>query len=104
MTTASYFFVHTFGILPILQYLCSKVKQTITNMQRIHLSLLLLLAICASSAHAQRHEILNPRIATLQVVAGTNWQAMPITHLGGLPIHIYFYYMTHDYLRYTYKI
>lgn len=73
-------------------------------MQRIHLSLILLLAFCASSVHAQRHEILNPRIATLQVVAGTNWQAMPITQLGGLPIHIDFDDMTHDYHRYTYKI
>ncbi len=44
------------------------------------------------------------RIATLQVVAGTNWQAMPITQLGGLPIHIDFDDMTHDYHRYTYKI
>ena len=67
-------------------------------MQRIHLSTIFLLALCTSTADAQRHEILNPRIATLQVVAGTNWQSMPITQLGGLPIHIDFDDMTHDYI------
>lgn len=53
---------------------------------------------------AQRSEILNPRISTLQVVAGNNWQSMPVTQLHGDAIHIAFDDMTHDYHRYTYKI
>lgn len=53
---------------------------------------------------AQRHETYNQRIATLQVVAGTDWLNMPITQLGGKPINIDFDDLTHDYHRYTYKI
>lgn len=52
---------------------------------------------------AQRHEVYNQRIASLQVVAGQQWQSMPIAVLGE-PIHIDFDDMTHDYERYYYKV
>lgn len=55
-------------------------------------------------ALAQRSEILNSRISTLQVVAGDNWQSMPVATLNGDPIHIAFDDLTHEYHRYTYKI
>ena len=53
---------------------------------------------------AQHNIIHNKRIASLQVVAGTDWLSMPITQLGGNAINIDFDDMTHDYHRYTYKI
>ena len=68
------------------------------------LTLHILLALAALPSRAQRHEIYCQRIATLQVVAGTDWQALPITLLNGQPIHIDFDDMTHDYHRYTYRI
>lgn len=54
---------------------------------------------------AQRHEIFNPRISTLQVVAGNDWLSLPIIKLNqGEQIHIDFDDMTHDYHRYVYKL
>ena len=73
------------------------------SMKKI-LTLHILLALAALPSRAQRHEIYSQRIATLQVVAGTDWQALPITLLNGQPIHIDFDDMTHDYHRYTYRI
>ena len=73
------------------------------SMKKI-LTLHILLALAALPSRAQRHEIYCQRIATLQVVAGTDWQALPITLLNGQPIHIDFDDMTHDYHRYTYRI
>lgn len=67
----------------------------------------LLLAIATSIAFtslAQRHEILSPDIASLQVMAGTNWRSPAITTLDGEPINISFDELSHDYHRYTYKI
>lgn len=69
--------------------------------QGLVVSLLLFLPMLA---RAQRSEILNPRIASLQVVAGNDWQSMPVVALNGDPIHIAFDDMTHEYHRYTYKI
>ena len=57
-----------------------------------------------TQAWSQRHEILNSRIATLQVVAGDDWLSPPVTQLGGAPIHISFDDLTHEYHRYTYKV
>ena len=68
---------------------------------------LLILAIwllTASSAVAQRHEIFNDRIATVQVVAGNDWLSPPVAFLGGTPINISFDDLTHEYHRYTYKV
>jgi len=66
--------------------------------------LLLAFAVLASEGKAQYSSIINPRIATLQVVAGDNWLTMPVTTLHGDAMHISFDDMTHDYHRYTYKI
>ena len=55
--------------------------------------------------NAQRHIIHNDRIASLQVVAGENWFAMPVIDLNGdVPIRVAFDDMTHEYHRYTYSI
>ena len=56
------------------------------------------------AAQAQRNEIYNPNIASLQVMAGSDWRNLPITQLGGNAIHIDFDELSHDYHRYTYKI
>lgn len=63
-----------------------------------------LLFLFTYPAWAQQHEIFNQRIRTLQVVGGTNWLSLPVSSLGGEPIHIDFDDMTHDYHRYSYKI
>lgn len=59
---------------------------------------------CLASAQAQRHEIYNPNIASLQVMAGSDWRSLPIAQLGGTPIRIDFDELSHDNHRYTYKI
>ena len=57
---------------------------------------------------AQRNEIYNDRIASLQVVAGENWLLPPIIKLHSMSdanyIHISFDDLTHVYHRYTYTI
>lgn len=54
---------------------------------------------------AQRHEILNDRIATLQVTPGDDWLSQPIITLGGgVPIVISFDDLTHEYHRYVYRV
>lgn len=54
---------------------------------------------------AQRNRILNPDIASLQVVAGNNWISMPVIALGeGVPVNIAFDDLTHEYRRYAYKV
>ena len=60
--------------------------------------------MCFVSASAQRHEIYNSRIATLQVVAGDDWLSPPVTTLGGQPVYISFDDLTHEYHRYTYTL
>jgi len=56
-------------------------------------------------ARAQRNEILNDRIASLQVTAGDDWLEMPVVALGGQTgITIAFDDLTHEYHRYCYKI
>ena len=53
----------------------------------------------------QRNEILNDRIASLQVVAGDDWLSMPVVPLdGSTPINISFDDLTHDYIRYCYRL
>ena len=63
----------------------------------------LLFFVLATNVQAQRHEILSPRIASLQVMAGNKWMDMPVAELGG-NIHIDFDDLTHEYTRYTYRI
>ena len=62
------------------------------------------LACQSITAMAQRSEIYNDRIATLQVVVGNDWQSLPVTTLNGDAIHISFDDMTHDYHRYAYRV
>ena len=69
----------------------------------------MMLAFCISlAAKAQRNEIYNDRIATLQVVAGDNWLMPPVIKLNGFSdanvINISFDDLTHVYHRYTYTI
>ena len=64
----------------------------------------ILFAAVPQTGKAQYNTIHNSRIASLQVVSGTDWLSMPITQLGGNAINIDFDDMTHDYHRYTYKI
>ena len=62
------------------------------------------LCLVTGTIVAQRNEIFNERIATVQVVAGDDWLSPPVTNLYGNPIHISFDDLTHEYHRYTYKI
>ena len=62
----------------------------------------LLFFVLATNVQAQRHEILSPRIASLQVMAGNHWMDMPVAEIGG-NIHIDFDDLTHEYTRYTYR-
>ncbi len=72
------------------------------GMRKVFLLLFMVMATCL---HAQRNEIFDPRIASLQVVAGSRWQSLPVVMLGsGEAIHIAFDDLTHTYHRYTYRI
>ena len=55
-------------------------------------------------ARAQRHEILNDRIQSLQVIADDDAMTLPIIELGRGHIDIDFDDMTHEYRRYAYRI
>lgn len=70
--------------------------------------IMLLMAVCGISAKAQTNEIYDKGIASLQVVAGQQWLALPVIKLGGHSpndrLYISFDDLTHSYRRYTYKI
>ena len=67
--------------------------------------LLIPLLLLSMTAGAQRNEIFNSRIASLQVVAGTDWLSPPVIQLhGGVPVDISFDDLTHEYHRYVYRI
>ncbi len=54
---------------------------------------------------AQRHIAYTDQIASLQVVAGTRWQQMPIIRLNGNePINISFDWLSHSYRRLSYTV
>ena len=72
--------------------------------EKAHFLLIVLGLLMPLAMTAQRHEIFNDRIASLQVVSGNNWLSPPVTTLGGAPIHISFDDQTHDYHRYTYRL
>ena len=72
-------------------------------MKKVYIILLYFLSII--SANAQRNEVFNERIASLQVMAGDDWQHMPVITLGGrVPINIDFDDLTHEYHRYVYRL
>ena len=68
----------------------------------------LLIYIYAVSGYAQRNEIYDSRIASLQVVAGVDRLSLPVVRLGSNNpkdvINISFDDLTHTYHRYTYAI
>lgn len=72
-------------------------------MKRLALGCLLLILVTTVSG--QRNEVFSNRIASLQVMAGDRWMALPIVQLNGSePICIDFDDLTHEYHRYTYKV
>ena len=74
------------------------------NLTRIALLLSLFLSAHAT-ALAQRHEIFDSRVASLQVTAGDDWMSIPVVTLGGeVPILISFDDLTHEYHRYVYRV
>lgn len=72
------------------------------------LLLLTLMAACTATAQAQRNEIYDRGIASLQVVSGQQWLSLPVIRLGSHSpndrLNISFDDLTHAYRRYTYKI
>lgn len=70
-------------------------------------SLLFSAAFCFFSlaSYGQRNEILAPNIATLQVMAGEDWQSMPVIKLNDdTPVNISFDELSHTYHRFSYSI
>nr|MBP7472798.1 DUF5103 domain-containing protein [Prevotella sp.] len=79
------------------------VLQRIVSCQRI-LLFLSLIGICCN-INAQRNEIFNENISSLQVVGGTKWTTIPIINLNGNEkINISFDELSHEYHRYSYSI
>ena len=74
-------------------------------MRPLRFTLFMLCLWLSLAGWAQRNRILNPDIASLQVVAGNNWLSMPVIGLGeGVPVNIAFDDLTHEYRRYAYKV
>lgn len=64
-----------------------------------------LVLICNLNICAQRNEILDKNIASLQVVANNDWLSLPIITLNSNDfVNISFDDLTHEYHRYCYKI
>ena len=69
-----------------------------------YLTLYILLAVTTIIC-AQKNEIYDPNISTLQVVAGDRWLSMPVIRLNqDEVINIGFDDLTHEYRRFTYTI
>ena len=74
-------------------------------MRPLRFTLFMLCLWLSLAGWSQRNRILNPDIASLQVVAGNNWLSMPVIDLGeGVPANIAFDDLTHEYRRYAYKV
>ena len=74
-------------------------------MRPLRFALFMLCLWLSLAGWAQRNRILNPDIASLQVVTGNNWLSMPVIDLGeGVPVNIAFDDLTHEYRRYAYKV
>ena len=74
-------------------------------MRPLRLLIFMLCLWLSVAGRAQRNRILNPDIASLQVVAGNNWLSIPVIDLGeGVPVNIAFDDLTHEYRRYAYKV
>lgn len=69
-----------------------------------YITMLILLAF-TTIVCAQKNEIYDPNISTLQVVAGDRWLSMPVIRLNqDEVINIGFDDLTHEYRRFTYTI
>lgn len=69
------------------------------------LLMILFLSMYSLLLPAQRHEIFQDNIASLQVKAGYDWMSLPIINLHDKkPINIDFDDLTHEYHRYLYKV
>lgn len=62
------------------------------------------LTLGSIAATAQRHEILDPNIRSLQVIADNDWRRMPIIGLRGGQLSVSFDDLTHEYHRYAYRL
>ena len=97
-------------ICAVSDYFVSLQKQAQSNHPTMNLikqlTISLTAALLPACVQSQRHEILNERIASLQVVPGDNWLSpLPIVELNGAtPILIAFDDLTHDYHRYAYRL
>lgn len=66
---------------------------------------ILILLVFTTIVCAQKNEIYDPNISTLQVVAGDRWLSMPVIRLNqDEVINIGFDDLTHEYRRFTYTI
>lgn len=80
-------------------------EEYITFLMRRFYTFILIFTLISNVNKAQNNKIYNGRIATLQVVAGSNWMSLPIIKLhGDEVINIDFDDLTHQYTRFTYKI
>ncbi len=66
--------------------------------------ILLFAALLALNTFAQNSQIYSPNIASLTIMAGNDWESMPISSLRGKAINIAFDELSHDYHRFTYTI
>ncbi len=71
---------------------------------KLHFLLACIALVPVAQTMAQNHEIYDPNIASLTVMAGADWQSLPITTLNGKRINIAFDELSHDYHRYTYTV
>ena len=90
------FYLHNIGNNA---YLC---QMNNSFMRKITLFLFLLLCV---NGIAQRHDVLDESIASLQVVADDNWLSLPMIELRSHQhINIGFDDLSHTYRRFAYKI
>lgn len=74
-------------------------------MKNIRIFLLCLFLFSLTDIFAQRNEIFDDNIASLQVLPGTNWRSLPVIQLNGdEPVNIDFDDLTHEYHRFVYKV
>lgn len=73
-------------------------------MLRVRYIFLTLAAVVCTTIQAQRHEIYDEQIRTLQVVANEDWLSMPVMKLNEGFVDIDFDDLTHEYRRYIYKV
>lgn len=72
---------------------------------RYLLNALLAVSLLTTAARAQRHEVLSTEVASLEVVAGDDWTALPLLSLDGDEVlHVDFDVLSHQYRRLCYRI